>query len=177
VDERIRTQLATDEISIGDYVLTGGELPALIVLDAVARLLPGVLGDPEGAADDSHATGLLEYAHYTRPPEFRGWGVPEVLLSGDHAKIETWRRQQSLLRTARRRPDLLAKAELDEQDRKFLEAGLTTETTEITEKRKKKRGEKAETEDQKSPGRGLTTENTESTEKRKKKDGEKAETE
>jgi tRNA (guanine37-N1)-methyltransferase len=99
VDERIREGLVTDEISIGDYVLTGGELPALIIIDAVSRLIPGVLGDPDGAADDSHASGLLEYPHYTRPPEFRGQAVPEVLLSGDHAKIEQWRREQSLLRT------------------------------------------------------------------------------
>jgi tRNA (guanine37-N1)-methyltransferase len=121
VDERIRTNLATDEISIGDYVLTGGELPAMIVIDSVARLLPGVLGDPDGAQDDSHSEGLLEYPHYTRPPEFRGWSVPEILLSGDHAKIEKWRRQQSLSRTAQRRPDLLDKAELTGEDYKSLE--------------------------------------------------------
>jgi tRNA (guanine37-N1)-methyltransferase len=122
VDERIREHLVTDEISIGDYVLTGGELPALILIDAVSRLLPGVLGDPTGAEDDSHASGLLEYPHYTRPPEFRGWGVPEVLLSGDHGKIERWRREQSLIRTLRRRPDMLAKLELTEKERKFLES-------------------------------------------------------
>jgi tRNA (guanine37-N1)-methyltransferase len=121
LDERIREHLVTDEISIGDYVLTGGELPALIVIDAVARLIPGVLGDPDGAADDSHATGLLEYPHYTRPPEFRGWEVPDILLSGDHGKIELWRRQQSLLRTLAKRPDLLEKAELTEKERRFLE--------------------------------------------------------
>ncbi len=121
VDERIREHLVTDEISIGDYVLTGGELPALILIDAVSRLIPGVLGDPNGAFDDSHASGLLEYPHYTRPPEFRGWKVPEVLLSGDHARIARWRRQQSLLRTLERRPDLLEKAPLNEEDRKFLE--------------------------------------------------------
>jgi tRNA (guanine37-N1)-methyltransferase len=120
VDERIRRHLVTDEISIGDYVLTGGELPALIVIDALARLIPGALGDPTGAEDDSHASGLLEYPHYTRPPEFRGWGVPEVLLSGDHGKIERWRREQSLLRTLERRPDLLEKIELSEKDREFL---------------------------------------------------------
>ncbi len=120
VDERIRRYLATDEISIGDYVLTGGELPALILIDALARLIPGALGDPTGAEDDSHASGLLEYPHYTRPPEFRGWGVPEVLLSGDHGKIERWRREQSLLRTLERRPDLLEEAELTEEDRKFI---------------------------------------------------------
>ncbi len=120
IDERIREHLVTDEISMGDYVLTGGELPALLVIDAVSRLLPGVLGDPDGATDDSHATGLLEYPHYTRPPEFRGWGAPEVLLSGDHAKIEKWRREQSLLRTLQKRPDLLKKANLTEEDRKVL---------------------------------------------------------
>jgi len=121
VDERIRWHLVTDEISIGDFVLTGGELPAMIVIDAVVRLLPGVLGDPDGAQDDSHAAGLLEYPHYTRPPEFRGWKVPEVLLSGDHANIEKWRREQSLLRTLTRRPDLLEKADLSEEDRNFIE--------------------------------------------------------
>jgi len=126
VDERIRQHLATDEISIGDYVLTGGELPAMILIDAVARLIPGVLGDPDGAADDSHASGLLEYPHYTRPPEFRGWRVPEILLSGDHAKIAKWRREQSLLRTLERRPDLLEMADLSEKERKFLiEHGYT----------------------------------------------------
>lgn len=121
VDERIREHLATDEISIGDFVLTGGELPALILIDALSRLIPGVLGDPDGAMDDSHAAGLLEYPHYTRPPEYRGWGVPEILLSGDHARIEKWRREQSLRRTLKRRPDLLAEAPLSETDRKMLE--------------------------------------------------------
>jgi tRNA (guanine37-N1)-methyltransferase len=121
-DERIRTGLATDEISIGDYVLTGGELPALLLIDALTRLLPGALGDPTGAEDDSHASGLLEYPHYTRPPEFRGMTVPDILLSGDHAKIEKWRREQSLLRTFERRPDLLEKAELSEKDRRFVES-------------------------------------------------------
>jgi tRNA (guanine37-N1)-methyltransferase len=121
VDERIREHLVTDEISVGDYVLTGGELPALILIDAVSRLLPDVLGDPTGAQDDSHASGLLEYPHYTRPPEFQGWAVPDVLLSGDHAKIEKWRREQSLMRTYQKRPDLLEKAELTKEDIKFLE--------------------------------------------------------
>ncbi len=120
VDERIRTGIVSDEISIGDYVLTGGELPALLVIDAVSRLLPGVLGDPDGAIDDSHASGLLEYPHYTRPPQFRGQSVPDVLLSGDHARIARWRREQSLLRTLERRPDLLETAALSEADRKFL---------------------------------------------------------
>jgi tRNA (guanine37-N1)-methyltransferase len=121
VDERIREHLATDEISIGDYVLTGGELPALMVIDAVSRLIPGVLGDPEGAADDSHSMGLLEYPHYTRPPEFRGWKVPDVLLSGDHGKIEKWRREQALIRTLARRPDILENAELSKEDQKIVE--------------------------------------------------------
>ena len=121
VDERVRQHLVTDEISIGDYVLTGGELAALVVLDAVTRLLPGVLGDPDAPQKDSHASGLLEHPHYTRPAVFRGWEVPPVLLSGDHGKIARWRREQSLLRTLQRRPDLLAKADLTEEDRRFLE--------------------------------------------------------
>jgi tRNA (guanine37-N1)-methyltransferase len=121
VDERIREHLVTDEISIGDYVLTGGELPALMIIDAVSRLIPGVLGDPTGAEDDSHSMGLLEYPHYTRPPEFRGWQVPEILLSGDHGKIEKWRREQALRRTFARRPDMFAKAELSEEDKKIIE--------------------------------------------------------
>jgi tRNA (guanine37-N1)-methyltransferase len=120
VDERIREHLVTDEISIGDYVLTGGELPALILIDAISRLISGVLGDPDGAMDDSHSAGLLEYPHYTRPPEFRGWSVPEVLLSGDHAKIKKWRHEQSLWRTFKRRPDLLENVPLNESDRKSL---------------------------------------------------------
>jgi len=121
VDERIREHLVTDEISIGDYVLTGGELPALILIDAVCRLLPGVLGDPDGALDDSHASGLLEYPHYTRPPEFRGWKVPDILLSGDHGKINAWRREQSLRRTYKRRPDMLKKLDLGIQDQKTVQ--------------------------------------------------------
>jgi tRNA (guanine37-N1)-methyltransferase len=120
-DERIREHLITDEISIGDFVLTGGELPALILIDALSRLLPDVLGDPTGAQDDSHAMGLLEYPHYTRPPEFRGWKVPDILLSGDHAKIDKWRREQALLRTLKKRPDMLEKAELTKADLKFIE--------------------------------------------------------
>ncbi len=119
-DERIRQHLANDEISLGDFVLTGGELPALAIVDAVTRLLPGVLGDPTGAQDDSHASGLLEYPHYTRPPEFRGWSVPDVLLSGDHGRIERWRRQEALRRTFLRRPDMLLKQALSEEDRVFL---------------------------------------------------------
>ena len=120
IDERVRQHLVTDEISIGDYVITGGELAALVVIDAVTRFIPGALGDPDGAFDDSHASGLLEYPHYTRPAEYRGWRVPEVLVSGDHGKLAKWRREQALLRTWQRRPDLLATAPLSEADRKFL---------------------------------------------------------
>jgi tRNA (guanine37-N1)-methyltransferase len=120
IDERVREHLVTDQISIGDYVLSGGELPALVLVDAITRLIPGALGDPTGASDDSHAMGLLEYPHYTRPPEFRGWRVPDILLSGDHGRIAQWRHQQALLRTRKRRPDLLEKAELSEKDRDFL---------------------------------------------------------
>jgi tRNA (guanine37-N1)-methyltransferase len=127
IDERIRRALVTREISIGDYVLTGGEIPALAIIDAVARLLPGVLGDEGAAADDSHATGLLEYPHYTRPAEFRGWSVPEVLTSGDHARVAAWRREQSLRRTLERRPDLIAHAPLTAGDRQVL-ARLAAET-------------------------------------------------
>jgi tRNA (guanine37-N1)-methyltransferase len=120
VDERVRQHLATGEISIGDYVITGGELAALVVIDAISRLIPGVLGDPDAALDDSHASGLLEYPHYTRPAEFRGWRVPDVLVSGDHAQVRRWRREQALLRTWERRRDLLEKAELTEEEREFL---------------------------------------------------------
>jgi len=120
VDERVREHLATDEISIGDYVLTGGEIPAMVIVDAVTRLLPGVLGDPSAVLEDSHARGLLEHPHYTRPADFRGWRVPEVLLSGHHSRIEQWRREQALQRTRERRPDLLEGAELSESDREFL---------------------------------------------------------
>lgn len=120
VDERVRQHLATDEISIGDYVLTGGELAAMVIIDAVARLLPGVLGDPMAPVDDSHASGLLEGAHYTRPRVFRGWEVPAILLSGDHGAVERWRHEQSLRRTFERRPDLLELSELSAKDRDFL---------------------------------------------------------
>ncbi len=120
VDERVRRFLAMDEISIGDYVLTGGELPALVVIDAVTRLLPGVLGDPGATLDDSHADALLEYPHYTRPANFRGQAVPDVLLSGDHAQVDRWRHEQSLRRTWERRPDLLPKAKLSQGDLEFL---------------------------------------------------------
>lgn len=119
-DERIREHLVTDELSIGDYVLTGGELPAMVVIDSVVRLLPGVLGNETSAVTDSFSTGLLEYPHYTRPAEFRGWKVPDILLSGHHANIETWRREQALKRTLQRRPDLLDKIILSDQDRKVI---------------------------------------------------------
>jgi tRNA (guanine37-N1)-methyltransferase len=120
IDERARQHLVSDEISIGDYVLTGGELPALILIDAIARLQPGTLGDPDGASNDSHSTGLLEYPHYTRPSVFRQWPVPDVLLSGNHAEIVKWRREQALLRTFLRRPDMLERADLSALDLKFL---------------------------------------------------------
>lgn len=116
-DERIREHLVTDELSIGDYVLTGGELPALTVIDSVVRLQPGALGNETSAVTDSFSTGLLEYPHYTRPAEFRGWKVPDMLLSGHHANIEVWRREQALQRTLERRPDLLETAELSAKDK------------------------------------------------------------
>jgi tRNA (guanine37-N1)-methyltransferase len=111
VDERVRQELADDELSIGDYVLTNGSLAAMVVIDAVTRLLPGALGDDESALDESFSQGLLEYPHYTRPADYRGWKVPPVLLSGNHAEIEKWRREQAALRTQARRPDLWKKKE------------------------------------------------------------------
>ena len=120
VDERIREHLATEELCVGDYVLTGGELAAMVVVDAVARLVPGVLGSPKAAAADSHADGLLQHPQYTRPPMFRGWDVPKVLLSGDHEAIARWRRDQALRRTQQRRPDLLEDTFLSEAERRFL---------------------------------------------------------
>lgn len=120
-DERIREHLITDELSIGDYVLTGGELPAMVVIDSVVRLLPGVLGNELSAVTDSFSTGLLEYPHYTRPALFRDWPVPDILLSGHHDNIARWRREQSLLRTLRRRPDLLEDADLTPKERAWLE--------------------------------------------------------
>jgi len=120
VDERVRTHLVTDEISIGDFVISGGELAAAIVVDAVTRLQPGALGCEMGAFEDSFATGLLEYPQYTRPAAFRGEGVPEILASGDHAKVARWRREEALRRTWQRRPDLLDSAPLSAPDRAFL---------------------------------------------------------
>jgi tRNA (guanine37-N1)-methyltransferase len=120
IDERVREHLISDEISIGDYVLSGGELAAMVVIEAVCRLLPGALGDPAAVFEDSHVRGLLEYPHYTRPAVFRDWAVPEVLRSGDHAAVARWRREQALLRTWERRPDLLERARLTSEDRQLL---------------------------------------------------------
>ncbi len=124
VDERVAAYLATDQLSIGDYVLTGGELAALVVVDAVVRLIPGVLGSDESAGDDSHSGGLLEYPQYTRPERFRDWPVPPVLLSGNHGEIAAWRRRQSLLRTAARRPDLLDRVTLTDKERAWISENL-----------------------------------------------------
>lgn len=121
VDERVREHLVTDEISIGDYVLGGGELAAMVIVDAVVRLLPGVLGSEASPLDDSYTTGLLEYPQYTRPDVYRGWSVPEVLLSGDHAQIAKWRREQAILRTLKRRPELLDQVNLSPGDRQLVE--------------------------------------------------------
>jgi tRNA (guanine37-N1)-methyltransferase len=120
VDARVREHLATETLSIGDYVLSGGELPALVIIDAVARLIPGVVGDEESVARDTFARGLLDFPQYTRPAEFRGIEVPSVLLSGHHAAIERWRRRQALARTLEERPDLLEAAALDSEDRALL---------------------------------------------------------
>ncbi len=120
-DERIRQHLVSREISIGDYILTGGELSALVVIDAVSRLIPGVLGNDASVAAESFSRGLLEYPQYTRPAEYKGWGVPEVLVSGNHAQIERWQRAEALKRTWLRRPDLLEKADLSDEDKKILE--------------------------------------------------------
>ena len=121
VDERVRAHLVTEEISIGDYVLSGGELPALVIVDAVARLVPGVVGDEQSVARDTFATGLLDFPQYTRPAEFNGMAVPPVLLSGHHAEIERWRRREALRRTLERRPDLLTDATLSSEDRALLQ--------------------------------------------------------
>jgi len=119
-DERIREHLATDELSIGDFVLTGGEIAALAIVDSVVRLVPGVLGNEASARSDSFASGLLEHPHYTRPADFRGWKVPEVLLSGHHARIEEWRHREALRRTWQRRPDLLARRTLSEREKAWI---------------------------------------------------------
>ncbi|MDA1001075.1 MAG: tRNA (guanosine(37)-N1)-methyltransferase TrmD [bacterium] len=120
VDERVCEKYVDEEISIGDYVLTGGELPAMVLADAVCRLVPGVLGSADSAAEDSFTTGLLDHPHYTRPPEFEGMGVPEVLLSGNHEEIRKWRRRKALERTLVRRQDLLERAELTEEEKRHL---------------------------------------------------------
>jgi tRNA (guanine37-N1)-methyltransferase len=120
VDERVREQLASEEVSIGDYVLSGGELPALVIVDAVGRLVPGVVGDEQSVEADSFTRGLLDHPHYTRPAEYRGQRVPDVLLSGHHGEIRKWRRRQALKRTVERRPELLATAPLDDEERKWL---------------------------------------------------------
>jgi tRNA (guanine37-N1)-methyltransferase len=130
VDERVHRHLATDEISIGDYVLSGGEIPAMVIVDAVTRLVPGVLGDPGATFEDSHAEGLLEYPHFTRPPRFRNYGVPEVLLSGHHAEITRWRRREALRRTWERRPDLLRDVHLTHEDLEWLDQLKTTSSEE-----------------------------------------------
>ena len=127
IDERVREHLVTDEISIGDFVLTGGELAAMIVVDATSRLLPGVLGGEESILEESHSGGMLEYPHYTRPPEFRSWRVPDVLLSGNHAEIARWRRRESIRRTQARRPDLYAKLDLSSKADSRLLKELETE--------------------------------------------------
>ena len=121
VDQRVAEHLCDGELSIGDYVTAGGEVAALVVIEAVTRLVPGVMGNAESATDESHVDGLLEYPHYTRPAEFRGWAVPEIVRSGDHARVDRWRRAQALHRTRARRPDLLAGRELSEADRAALE--------------------------------------------------------
>jgi tRNA (guanine37-N1)-methyltransferase len=125
VDERIREHLATDEVSIGDYVLSGGEVAAMVLIDVVVRLIPGVLGSPASVESESHGQGLLEYPQYTRPSSYRGWTVPDVLLSGNHAEVAEWRRQEALLRTAKRRPDLLEKANLSDRERRWISERLS----------------------------------------------------
>ena len=120
VDERVHSYLVTDEISIGDYVLSGGELAAMVVVEAVVRLVPGVLGSEASLLDDSHVAGLLEYPQYTRPAVYKGWSVPEVLLSGNHAQISKWRHEQAILRTLERRPELLEKANLSKEERELV---------------------------------------------------------
>jgi tRNA (guanine37-N1)-methyltransferase len=127
IDERVRQRLVTDEISVGDYVLTGGEIPALVLIDTIGRVLPGALGDYESAQGDSFSQDLLDHPHYTRPADFEGMKVPEVLLSGHHEKISRWKQNESLKRTAGRRPDLLEKSEFTEEDTDYLSASGITE--------------------------------------------------
>ncbi|OIP25716.1 MAG: tRNA (guanosine(37)-N1)-methyltransferase TrmD [Chloroflexi bacterium CG_4_9_14_3_um_filter_45_9] len=120
IDERVHEHLATDEISIGDYVLTGGELAAIVVIDAVARLIPGVLGSEMSLTSDSHVDGLLEYPQYTKPQAYRGWAVPSILLSGNHHEIACWKRRQAILSTVKRRRDLIEKANLNQEEKKWI---------------------------------------------------------
>jgi len=141
-DERVRQHLATDELSIGDYVLTGGELPALVLIDAVTRLLPGALGNDSSAQGDTFSDGLLEHPHYTRPPDFRGQRVPDILLSGHHAEIAKWRRKEQMRRTRERRPDLWAAFEPSKSDQKLLAQPMEDTTTPLAGK-----GHKETTED------------------------------
>ena len=126
IDERVREHLATDEISIGDYVLSGGELAAMVIVDTVVRLIPGALGSPLSADSDSHGDGLLEYPQYTRPELYRDWSVPSILLSGNHGEIARWRRYQAILRTARRRPNLVNKASLSDKEKKWMSENLSS---------------------------------------------------
>jgi tRNA (guanine37-N1)-methyltransferase len=136
VDERVRTHLATETLSIGDYVLSGGELPALVIVDAVARMVSGVVGDGQSVARDSFARGLLDYPQYTRPADYRGMGVPPVLLSGHHRDIERWRRREALVRTLERRPDLLANVSLDPEDEALLGELLAEREKEHSDERR-----------------------------------------
>lgn len=128
IDERVAEHLATDEISIGDYLLSGGEVAAMVVIDCVVRLLPGALGSDMSLVEDSHTYGLLEYPQYTRPAVYRGWSVPSILLSGNHGEIAQWRRQQSLLRTMKRRPDLIEKADLSDEDKRLFSQAFEIES-------------------------------------------------
>ena len=124
LDERVCEHLVTDEISVGDYILSGGELAAVVMVDAIVRLIPGVLGSEDSASSDSHSNGLLEYPQYTRPQVYRGWSIPSVLLSGNHGEIAQWRRRQAILRTAERRPDLLKNANLYDEEKKWMSENL-----------------------------------------------------
>jgi len=140
VDERVRTRLIDEEVSIGDYILAGGEAAAVVIIEAIARLLPGCVGDEDSVATDSFANGILEAPLYTRPREFRGEHVPEVLISGNHAAVAQWRRRQALLNTARRRPDLLKNMPLTEEEKEFIRKEMEKEKTDGGEKEKQPSG-------------------------------------
>ncbi len=127
IDERVREHLATDEISLGDYILSGGEIAAIVLIDAIIRLIPGVLGSEMSLNTDSHTNNLLEYPQYTRPPAYRGWEVPAVLFSGNHKEIDKWRRRKAILRTCERRPDLLEKANLSSEERQWIFESLSSQ--------------------------------------------------